>query len=318
MIKNILVTSAGRRVSLIKNFQQTAKKFNKSAKVFTTCMNPALSSACHISDGYLKVPIIFDRTHLDILKDFCKKNDISIIVPTIDKELILLSEAKDEFLEDDIFIAISSVEVCKTFHLKSLTEKFFIDNGFDTPSSIIDIENCKYPIFAKLNNSSNSIGAQIVYDSKVARSLSMNKNYFFQEFIEGDEFTVDTFINKNSEVISIVPRQRIEVRGGEVSKATTVKDFMIIESIKNLCKRLNGAYGCITIQLFKTEDKIVFIEINPRFGGGYPLSLHAGANFVEYLIKDYNNDKLEYSENWKENTLMLRYDAEVILDGKIL
>jgi len=108
----------------------------------------------------------------------------------------------------------------------------------------------------------------------------------------------------------------LEVRAGEVSKAKTVKDKDIIDAIKNLCKKLDGAYGCITIQLFKTEDnRIVFIEINPRFGGGYPLSVLSGANFAEYLIKDYLGIELKYGENWIDSNIMLRYDAEVVVNG---
>ncbi len=320
MVNNILITSAGRRVSLVRNFQDTLKQFNKDGKVFTTDMNPNLSSACQISDGFLKVPRVNDESYLGILKDFCITNKISIVIPTIDTELSILAKVKKEFLDNGIFIAISSKDICDTFYLKDKTEQFFIDNNTDTPKNINDIKTCNYPVFAKLNNSSCSIGAQMVYSYEVACELvKKDKNYIFQEFIKGDEYTVDTFIEKNNNVISIVPRQRLEVRAGEVSKAKAVKDKSIIEAIKNLSKKLNGAYGCITIQLFKTDDnRIVFIEINPRFGGGYPLSALSGANFAEYLIKDYLDMNLEYNENWIDGNIMLRYDAEVIINGNCI
>lgn len=318
MIKNILITSAGRRVSLVKNFQDTLKRFNPDGKVYTTDMNPILSSACQISDGYFKVPRVTDKDYLNILKEYCIKNNISMVIPTIDTELHILSYVKDEFLKEGIFLAISSSDVCEMFYLKDSTEKFFVENGLDTPRSIINIKTSNYPIFAKLNNSSCSIGAQIVYTPERAKELSSDKNYVFQEFVQGEEFTVDTFIDRKGNVISIVPRQRLEVRAGEVSKAKTVKDQRIIKAIKELCCKLDGAYGCITIQLFRTNDRIVFIEINPRFGGGYPLSPNAGANFAEYLIRDYLAENLDYCENWRENTMMLRYDAEVIIDANCI
>jgi len=315
MIKNILITSAGRRVSLVKNFQDTLKEFNPNGKVYTTDMNPVLSSACQVSDGYLKVPRVTDGEYLKILKEYCIENDISIVVPTIDTELYILSHAKDDFLKDAIFLAISSPKVCETFYYKDSTERFFIENGFDTPRSIDNLETCNYPIFAKLNNSSCSVGAQMVYSYEVAKELNCDKNYVFQELIQGKEFTIDTFIDKDGDVVAIVPRQRLEVRAGEVSKAKTVKDPCIINSTKELCSKLNGAYGCITIQLFKTDDRIKFIEINPRFGGGYPLSPIAGANFAEYLVRDYLGEKLQYNDDWQDNLIMLRYDSEVIIDG---
>ncbi len=314
MIKNILITSAGRRVSLVKSFQETLKKYNINGKVYTTDMNPTLSSACQISDGYIKVPRVTDKNYLAILKQICIEKNISIVVPTIDTELSILAEVKLDFQDIGTFIAISKKDICDIFYLKDSTERFFIDHKFDTPK-MVDINQCIYPIFAKLNNSSCSIGATIVNSKEEANELALNSNYIFQEFINADEYTVDVFIDKNSQIISIVPRLRMEVRAGEVSKAKTVKDRDIVDAIKRLVVKLDGAYGCITIQLFKTESRIIFIEINPRFGGGYPLSYLSGANFADYLIQDYLNIALEYNENWKDGNIMLRYDAEIIIDG---
>ncbi len=314
-IRNILITSAGRRVTLVNIFRKTLKKYNKNGKVYTTDMNPFLSSACHISDGYFKVPKVTDRDYLKILKEICIENNISIVIPTIDTELHILASAKDDFLRNNILIAVSSEELCKTFYFKTSTEKFFKKYGFKTPEIIKDLNNCFYPIFAKKNNSSSSIGARIINSFDEAKNLLKYEDYIFQEYINGEEYTVDVFIDRNQNVIAIIPRLRIEVRAGEVSKAKTVKDKKIIEKIKEVCKLLKGAYACLTIQLFKKENDIFFIEINPRFGGGYPLSYFAGANFAEYLIQDYLQYELIYNEEWKNNLIMLRYDAEVIVDG---
>ena len=314
-IENILITSAGRRVTLVNIFRKTLKKYNKNGEVYTTDMNPFFSSACHISDGYFEVPKVTDKNYIKILKDICIENNISIVVPTIDTELHILASAKDEFLEYNILIAVSSEEFCKTFYLKTTTERFFKKYGFKTPEIITDLNNCSFPIFAKKNNSSSSIGAKIINNLEEAKSLSKYGDYIFQQYINGEEYTVDVFIDRNERVISIIPRLRIEIRAGEVSKAKTVKDKKIIEKVKEVCKYLKGAYGCLTIQLFKTENEIYFIEINPRFGGGYPLSYFAGANFADYLIQDFLQYDLIYNESWKNNLIMLRYDAEVIVDG---
>jgi carbamoyl-phosphate synthase large subunit len=158
-----------------------------------------------------------------------------------------------------------------------------------------------------------------VQTKQEAKELKKDKNYIFQEYIEGEEYTIDVFMDSSSKVISVVPRLRLEVRAGEVSKAKTTKDEMIIKEVKKLCDTLKGAYGCITIQLFKTkEDRLIFIEINPRFGGGYPLSYLSGADFAELLIRDFLGEKLEYSQEWRDDLIMLRYDAEVLVDGSSL
>ncbi len=304
---NVLITSAGRRVSLVKNFQQ-------HCNVFTCDANPKFSAACQYSKKFFKVPLVTDNNYIDVLWDICNKYKINIIVPTIDPELVVLSEVKDDFSKKDILIAVSDKLVCKTFSLKTLTEKFFLNRGFLTPRIINNLKSANYPLFAKLNNSSSSKGATIVSSIEEAEILiRRNKNYIFQEYVDGIEFTVDVFVNSKGKVISIVPRQRIEVRGGEVSKGKTCKDITIIENVKKLINNIKGAYGVLTIQLFKKNNKIYFIEINPRFGGGYPLSWLAGADFAKYLIDDYLGKDLVYNEAWQDNLIMLRYDAEVII-----
>jgi carbamoyl-phosphate synthase large subunit len=315
-IENILITSAGRRVSLVKNFQESLKKFNSNGKVFTIDLNPKLSSACRVSDRFQQAPRVTDSGYIEFLKNFSIEHNISIIVPTIDTELSILAEVKEEFRELGVEIAISSLEICNTFYLKSTTEKFFTDRGFLTPKNLNSIIEAQYPIFAKLNNSSCSVGAEKVENFQRAEELqSENSNYVFQEFIDGDEFTVDVFVDRTGSVISVVPRQRLEVRAGEVSKALAVKDHKIIDEVKKIFEIQKGFYGTVTVQLFKRGDEIIFIEINPRFGGGYPLSYRAGSNFAELLIRDYLEEKLYYSEEWRGRTAMLRYDAEVIVEN---
>jgi len=303
---NVLITSAGRRVSLVRNFQ-------KHSKVFCCDMNPMLSSACQVSDGHFKVPRVTDESYLDELMEICKENNIKIVIPTIDTELSILSKAKERFLKENIFLAVSSVEICDIFYLKTTTEQFFIKVGVNTPKIVKDLKTAKYPLFAKLDNSSLSVGAMRVDNYEEA--IKLKGNYIFQEFIEGVEYTCDVFFDRDSKIKCIVPRERIEVRCGEVNKARTNKDKHILDEIKKLEPFLKGAYGTLTIQLFKTDDKIYFIEINPRFGGGYPLSFQAGADFAKMLIDDYLGKNLEYFEGWRDNLIMLRYDDEVIVDG---
>jgi carbamoyl-phosphate synthase large subunit len=301
----VLITSAGRRVRLVENFK-------KHAITFTCDINPTFSAACQVSDKYFKVPRVDNSEYIKTLKDICKKEKINIIVPTIDTELSILASVKEEFKKEGILIAVSDKEICETFYLKDRTEKFFNKFGFKTPKIIKDLKSAKYPLFAKLNNSSLSIGAKKVNSFDEAKLLK--GNYVFQEFIDGVEYTVDTFFTKDG-VKCIVPRERYEVRCGEVSKAITRKDKTIIKEIKKLSTFLKGAYGVLTIQLFKKNEEIIFIEINPRFGGGYPLSFLAGADFAKMLIDDYLGKKLSYFEGWRDNLIMLRYDAEVIVDG---
>ncbi|MGZ5190298.1 MAG: ATP-grasp domain-containing protein, partial [Flavisolibacter sp.] len=129
------------------------------------------------------------------------------------------------------------------------------------------------------------------------------------------EYTVDMYFDKTNYVKCIVPRKRLLVRAGEINKGLTCKN-QIVSFLKEKLSFIEGAVGCLTVQLFLNEKsgRIVAIEINPRFGGGYPLSYRAGANYPLWLIKEYyNNQTLEYTDAWEDQLLMLRYDDEVIV-----
>jgi carbamoyl-phosphate synthase large subunit len=131
------------------------------------------------------------------------------------------------------------------------------------------------------------------------------------------EYTVDLYYDRHSELKCVVPRQRIEVRGGEVSKGVTRKNFLV-KYLPEKMNRLEGARGCLTLQVFVNtqSSKVTGIEINPRFGGGYPLSYLAGANFSKWIIDEYFfNKKIDYFDGWEDNLLMLRYDDEVLVHG---
>jgi carbamoyl-phosphate synthase large subunit len=113
----------------------------------------------------------------------------------------------------------------------------------------------------------------------------------------------------------IVPRERIEVRGGEVNKGVTRKNE-ILEYLNRRMGRLEGAKGCINLQIFQHNQtkKLYGIEINPRFGGGFPLSYEAGGNYPKWIIQEYMlNQDISKFDDWEENLLMLRYDDEILV-----
>ena len=128
----------------------------------------------------------------------------------------------------------------------------------------------------------------------------------------GEEFTVDVFCDFNSKPITIVPRRRLAVRSGEILKGKTIRDYSIIKASIDLVEKLKP-FGHITLQCIKNENGIYFIEINPRFGGGAPMSIVAGANSIENLIKLKKGEKLSYNEDWKDNIIFSRFDNSVII-----
>lgn len=143
--------------------------------------------------------------------------------------------------------------------------------------------------------------------------MGITKDPIVQDFMEGEEFTVDIFLDFDSNIITIVPRLRIATRSGEISKGKIIKDRGIINDIKRLMRVLKPI-GHITVQLMKTKKGIEYIEINPRFGGGAPMSIQSGADSCENLYRLLMGERLEYNENYRDNIIFLRFDYSICLD----
>ncbi|HEX7079612.1 MAG TPA: ATP-grasp domain-containing protein [Gammaproteobacteria bacterium] len=309
---NVLITSAGRRGSLVQIVRRTLDARRAGGHVFAVDARPEWSAACRLADRAWEAPRV-SAEYVPFLLDLCLEHRIEVVIPTIDPELPVLAAAADDFGAVGARVAVSSVDVCRTFSRKRSTHEFLSRHGLPTPALIEDFADAPFPLFAKLDDSSSSIGARRVDDAYEAERLrSRNADYVFQPMLAGDEFTVDAFVDSNGRLRDLVPRQRLEIRGGEVSKAVTVRDPRILDEVARLFAVMHGAYGVLNVQLFRgREGGLSFVEVNPRFGGGFPLSFHAGANMVDYLLRDARGEPLEIAR-WRENTLMLRYDAEVI------
>lgn len=317
MKNNILITSAGRRVELIESFKEALNNSFPSSLVLTTDLNPSLSSACQISDKYFQIEKITAESYISSILNICIKNQVGLVIPTIDTELLKLSEARKEFESHGISIVISEKCLIKKSRDKRKTSKLFDFLDIDNPK-IYSISDLPIPCFCKPYDGSSSIGAMIInHKSQLTDDILNNPKNMFMELISKDftEYTIDGYYSKDGNLKCLVPRKRLEVRAGEVSKAITRKNFVYDYLLKRV-KTLEGARGCITFQLFVNEEtqSIKGLEINPRFGGGYPLAKSAGANYPQWLIEEYlSNKSINFFDNWENNLTMLRYDAKVLI-----
>ncbi|MDL3983928.1 ATP-grasp domain-containing protein [Shewanella xiamenensis] len=317
MRNNILILSAGRRVELVQAFQKDLKLLFPHAMVFCTDMTPELSAACQIADGYFKVPRVTSDNYIEVLENVCLENNVGLVIPTIDTELLLLSNSRKYFLDIGVHLVISSPDFTLSCRDKRETAKFFTLHNIEQPM-IYDKDNLSYPCFCKPYDGSCSVGAFVINDkSELTDAIYNNHKNMYMELVPKtfSEYTVDCYYTENGELISLVPRKRLEVRGGEVSKGITKKNFVYDYLLPKL-RDVPGARGCITFQFFVNENsaEIKGLEINPRFGGGYPLSYDAGAQFPKWLIEEYLLNKTPiFYDDWEPELTMLRYDAKVLI-----
>lgn len=319
-MNNIIVTSAGRRVSLIKAFKKSSKLLKTNSKVLITDLNPKTSPASYFADNSFKIGLFTDSDYINNLLEICLKNKVSIIVPTIDTELILLAKSKSLFNANGINIIISDLKLIKILRDKITTNTFFNSLKIRTPI-IFNKDNMVFPVFLKPLNGSNSKGIYKADNiNEIKPSDLDSKNMMILENIDYsiyDEYTIDLYYDKNSNLKCAVPRIRLKVVGGESNQGVTKKNE-VLDYVKNRFSFLDGAIGCLTLQVFSNRLNsldIVGIEINPRFGGGYPFSLNAGANFPEFIIREYIlNEQIEYFDKWKNNCLNIRYESEIVIN----
>jgi len=315
IMNNIAILSAGRRVDLVRAFQTELKSLIPTAKVFATDAAPELSSACQVADQAFKSPRVSDPAYIDDLLRICLENRIGLVIPTIDTELITLAQERERFQQQGIEIVISDLGLVQSCRDKRLTENLFQTVGINCPREYPRNE-LQFPCFAKPFDGSCSINVYAFEGPEnLSDSVRNNEKLMFFELIDAsfDEYTIDAYYDREGQLKCLVPRKRIEVRGGEVSKGVTHKNFVYDYCLEHFSK-LAGARGCLTIQVFANlaTGKILGIEINPRFGGGYPLTYQAGGNFPRWIIQEYLlNQSVDFCDSWQANLLMLRYDSAV-------
>ena len=318
---NILILSAGRRVELVQSFQKAAKRLNiKSNVVAGDCSETA--PAIYFADRKAILPRINEDNYVDEIINVCKREGIRLVIPTIDTDLLLLSEERERIeSESGAVVLISSTEVISICRDKINTQKFLEENGFKIPKMYseeeLDSGKLEFPLFIKPKSGSSSINTFKVNNiEELATYRSLIKEPIVQDFMEGKEFTVDVFLDFDGNLITVVPRLRMATRSGEISKGKIVKDREIIEDIKRLVEVLKPI-GHITVQLMKTNKGIEYIEINPRFGGGAPMSIQSGADSCENLYRLLMGENLEYNENYRDNIMFFRFDNSICVDENL-
>ncbi len=320
MKKNILVLSAGRRVSLVRAFLAQATILLDGAKVFAADLAPELSAACRVADAAFRAPRVSAEAYVPVVAALCRENDIGLVVPTIDTELLTLSHYRDLLAEEGIHVAVSEMYLVRECRDKRLTASLFERLAIPNPV-IYPADALRFPCFAKPIDGSCSRNIHALYrEEEVSQSLKSDPGMIFMELIDKRvyaEYTVDLYYDRAHQLRCLVPRRRIEVRGGEVSKGVTEKG-QLYDFLRKRLGQLPGAVGCITLQVFShpAEESVYGIEINPRFGGGFPLSYHAGANYPGWLIREYLlGEQIPFFDAWEDHLLMLRYDDEVLVRG---
>ena len=313
---NVLVTSAARKVLLVRAFSEALARCG-SGRVIAADISP-LAAALYAADVARLVPRSDDPTFLDVLLRICEEERVGLLVPTRDEELPLLARARERFAAAGTTALVSSAEAVDTCRDKARFVAAVREAGLEAPAIYDDAAAVRYPAFVKPRFGKGARGATRVDDAgELAEALAtidaLGDEALIQAFVDAREYTVDVFFDLEGRPISCVPRERMAVVGGESVVGRTVRDPELSAASIRLCGAI-GLIGHLTVQAFRTPDGVSFIEINPRYGGAANLGFEAGAFTPEYAVRAARGERLDpHLGDYEAGLFMLRHSADLFV-----
>ena len=310
---NILITCAGgpAAIGVIKSLRSMRFVGNI---VSVDC--DSLSAGFHLSDKHYEVPLSADDNYWSETLKIIKKENIDLILPTGDSDMVHFSKNKKMLNKMGVTIFQSdfeSIDICQD------KLKFYdkCKDKFDLPYTSDNDGNLDFPMFCKPNRGSGSRGVKVCYDINcinsldTSSSLHRSSDYIFQEYLPGQEYTIDVLCDMESNPLVVIPRKRLQTKAGISSKGEIIKNEFIEKSCFDMCKFLN-LKGPICLQMKEDVNGVPrFIEVNPRFGGSTYFTTLAGVNFLPIIIDLVNRIKPEISE--PKLIKVVRYYEEIVV-----
>lgn len=305
-MNNILFTCAGRRTYLLKYFKEQLNGEGLIVGADMQLSAPALSAA----DVKEQVPAVYDENYIDCILEICKRHHINAIICLNDLELPILAANKARFDAVGVLPIVSRQEVIDICFDKYLTAQYVESIGLKTPKTFINLEEAKnalskgdlkFPLVLKPRWGSGSIGIEVVNDmdeldevytmllKKVKKSILAtasrgNEYILIQQKIDGQEYGMDVMNDFNGSNRGVSVKKKLAMRAGETDKAQTVDNAEIRAIGRALGENLKHI-GNLDVDVFEKDGKFYVLELNPRFGGGFPFSYEAGVNLPLAIIE---------------------------------
>ena len=316
---NILLTSVGRRSYMVDYFKEALQSVGGKVYAANSEQN---SPALYTADEYVISPLIYDEKYESFILNYCLKNDISVLISLFDIELPKLSTLKDKFKKNGILIIVGDSWLTEMANDKWQTFQFLKANNFLTKDVYLNLPDCKtalknklldFPVFVKPRWGMGSIAVYKAYSIeeldfyfnavkkvitnsylKFESALDFENSVIIQPAFLGFEYGLDIINDLNGDYQTTIVKRKIAMRSGETDAATTVFE-PILEQLGKEISNLTKHPANMDVDVFFDGTEAYVLELNPRFGGGYPFSHMAGVNLPEAIIKWYNMEKVEIS-----------------------
>ncbi len=313
---NILLTSVGRRAYMVKYFKDVLQG-NGEVHV---CNSDDKTVAFHYADKSIVSPLIYDDNYLPFLLNYCKENKIDILISLFDIDLLVLAKNKAKFAEIGTKVIVSEPELVEICNDKWKTYLFLKENGFKTPKTYLSLQRVllaldsgelSYPIIVKPRFGCGSIAMSVAEDEMAllyyfrrntravtrsylkyeSASVSEDEQIIYQECLNGQEYGADIINDLNGDLQNVIVKKKIAMRAGETDIAEIVDDSTIKETISRL-GNITKHIGNMDCDVFLVDGEPYILEMNARFGGGYPFSHIAGCNLPQALVEWCNGKEV--------------------------
>lgn len=338
---NILLTSAGRRSYIIDYF----KKTNGIGKVYASNSNYTI--ALKRADGYFISPLIYSENYISSIVDFCKENEINVVLSLFDIDLLVLAKNRKIFEENGIRLILASPEFVEICNDKWKTYLFVKKLGLHTPKTYLTRDSVKkaisdgnlsYPIIMKPRWGMASMGIYKVDNDleldvftekchkdifksylKYESSFTKDEAIIYQEVMDGEEYGLDVLNDLDGKYIGTFAKQKVTMRSGETDLGRTASNKPFTDATKKIASA-SGHEGILSVDCFKNDNGIFIIEMNCRISGHYPLAYLAGFNYPQIVVDWMNGKELNFENlSFKENLFIIKDLVPTILhDGKSL
>lgn len=328
---NILITSVGRRGYIIDYFKKALGNNGKVIAGNSSIISPAFSHA----DEYVITPLIYSEEYIPFLLNFCIRKKIDFVISMFDVDLWILAKNKELFYRNGINIIVSPQEVIEVCNDKWKTYEFLTANKIKVPRCYLTLETCckaiekneiKFPIVVKPRWGmgslavfvANSIKELHVFEKtcknqieksylKYESEIEKDRMVLFQEYIQGEEYGIDIINDLSGNHIVSIVKKKVSMRAGETDAAYVIRNMEMEEISKEISAVLRHI-GNLDVDILVDNSEIFVLEMNARFGGGYPFSHVAGIDLPAALIKWVNNNPItdeltikEYNQIWHKD-----------------
>lgn len=321
---NILFLGGAKRVSMARMLKRAGGSLGLDVNLFSyelTMQVPIAAEASVITGLKWSDPALMDNLHETVTA-----NRIDIILPFVDPAVEIAARycAGDSVAE--CFTPGGDADMAAMMFDKIKADEIFRSHGFPLPLGPDELE-AEARIIAKPRRGSASKGIRVLapadYDAMAATDEA--SGYLFQEYVgKRREYTVDCYVSSRGRFVCAVPRERLEVQGGEVTSTVTVHDREMEVMSRRILDNLE-LRGPVTIQFMReilpdgSDGRLMLMEINPRLGGGAVCAVQAGAPLPEFILRDWMGEDMTECHSWRAGVMICRYPQEVAFEnGKLI